>query len=129
MRWVRRELVADSYGTGRVFIAGDAAHLTSPTGALGMNTGIQDVVDLGWKLDAVLAGWGGPNLLASYGIERRPVAVRNVSASTENLERMLAPRDAEAAAAEMFAARAQGRRRAQEIRRMVHRASCGTSGS
>jgi 2-polyprenyl-6-methoxyphenol hydroxylase-like FAD-dependent oxidoreductase len=92
MRWVRRELVADRYGTDRIFIAGDAAHLTSPTGALGMNTGIQDVVDLGWKLDAVLAGWGGPNLLASYETERRPVAVRNVSASTENLARMLAPR-------------------------------------
>src|SRR5205814_602813 len=77
MRWVRRELVADSYGTNRVFIAGDAAHLTSPTGALGMNTGIQGVADLGWKLDAVLAGWGGQDLLSSYQTERRPVAVRN----------------------------------------------------
>src|SRR5439155_18668798 len=93
MRWVRRELVADSYGLGRIYIAGDAAHLTSPTGALGMNTGMQDVVDLGWKLDAVIAGWGGENLLASYGIERRPVAVRNVAASTANLSRMLATRD------------------------------------
>ena len=92
MRWVRRELVADRYGTQRVFIAGDAAHLMSPTGALGMNSGIQDSVDLGWKLDAVLAGWGGAHLLASYGIERRPVALRNVAASTANLERMLAPR-------------------------------------
>lgn len=92
MRWVRRELVADSYGTSRVFIAGDAAHLTSPTGALGMNTGIQDVVDLGWKLDAILAGWGGPHLLHTYETERRPVAVRNVTASTENLKRMLATR-------------------------------------
>jgi 2-polyprenyl-6-methoxyphenol hydroxylase-like FAD-dependent oxidoreductase len=92
LRWVRRELVADSYGTGRAFIAGDAAHLTSPTGALGMNTGIQDAIDLGWKLEAVLRGWGGPALLDSYQIERRPVAVRNVSASTENLRRMLATR-------------------------------------
>ena len=92
LRWVRRELVADSYGRGRVYMAGDAIHLTSPTGALGMNTGMQDAVDLGWKLDAVLKGWGGPNLLASYEIERKPVAVRNIKASTDNLERMLAPR-------------------------------------
>jgi 2-polyprenyl-6-methoxyphenol hydroxylase-like FAD-dependent oxidoreductase len=92
MRWVRRELVADSYGAGRVFIAGDAAHLMSPTGALGMNTGIQDAADLGWKLDAVLRGWGGPDLLRSYGDERRPVALRNVSASTANLGRMLETR-------------------------------------
>ncbi len=92
MRWVRREWVADSYGSGRVFIAGDAAHLMSPTGALGMNTGIQDAVDLGWKLDAVLRGWGGTHLLRSYGAERKPVALRNVSASTANLARMLATR-------------------------------------
>ena len=90
---------------GRVFIAGDAAHLMSPTGALGMNTGIQDAVDLGWKLEAVLRGWGGPNLLASYEIERRPVAVRNVAASTENLERMLSPRTHRKPPPEMFAAR------------------------
>jgi len=93
MRWVRRELVADRYGNERVFIAGDAAHLMSPTGALGMNTGIQDAVDLGWKLAAVLEGWGGADLLKSYGIERRPVALRNVAASTENLGRMLATRE------------------------------------
>ena len=93
MRWVRRELVADRYGNERVFIAGDAAHLMSPTGALGMNTGIQDAVDLGWKLAAVLEGWGGADLLRSYGIERRPVALRNVAASTENLGRMLATRE------------------------------------
>ena len=93
MRWVRRELVADRYGQGRVFIAGDAAHLMSPTGALGMNTGIQDSVDLGWKLEAVLRGWGGAHLLASYESERRPVALRNVAASTENLDRMLSTRE------------------------------------
>jgi 2-polyprenyl-6-methoxyphenol hydroxylase-like FAD-dependent oxidoreductase len=93
MRWVRRELVAERYGAGRVFIAGDAAHLMSPTGALGMNTGIQDSVDLGWKLEAVLRGFGGAHLLASYECERRPVALRNVAASTENLGRMLSTRD------------------------------------
>jgi 2-polyprenyl-6-methoxyphenol hydroxylase-like FAD-dependent oxidoreductase len=93
LRWVRRELVADCYGTDRVFLAGDSAHLTSPTGALGMNTGMQDAVDLAWKLDAVIRGWGGPNLLKTYEIERKPVAIRNVSASTENLKRMLEPRN------------------------------------
>jgi 2-polyprenyl-6-methoxyphenol hydroxylase-like FAD-dependent oxidoreductase len=102
MRWVRRELVADSYGRGRVFMAGDAIHLTSPTGALGMNTGMQDAVDLGWKLDAVLKGWGGPNLLATYEIERKPVAVRNIKASTDNLERMLAPRTTHKPPPEVF---------------------------
>ena len=66
MRWVRRELVADHYGKGRVYLAGDSAHLMSPTGALGMNSGIQDAVDLSWKLEAVLAGWGGAQLLQSY---------------------------------------------------------------
>src|SRR6202163_2257449 len=58
-----------------------------------MNTGIQDAVDLGWKLDAVLRGWGGADLLASYESERRPGALRNVAASTENLGRMLSTRD------------------------------------
>jgi 2-polyprenyl-6-methoxyphenol hydroxylase-like FAD-dependent oxidoreductase len=92
MRWVRRELVADSFGTERVFIAGDAAHLMSPTGALGMNSGMQDAVDLGWKLEAMLRGWGGPHLMASYGAERRPVALRNVAASSANLRRMISTR-------------------------------------
>ena len=90
--WVRRELVADSYGAGRVFIAGDAAHLNSPTGAFGMNTGMQDSVDLGWKLAGMVQGWGGPALLDSYERERRPVALRNVAEASENLRRMLSPR-------------------------------------
>jgi 2-polyprenyl-6-methoxyphenol hydroxylase-like FAD-dependent oxidoreductase len=81
--WKRRELVAKSYGRGRVFIAGDAAHQMSPTGGLGMNTGIGDAVDLGWKIAAVLQGWGGPRLLDSYEIERKPVAVASVTASSE----------------------------------------------
>jgi 2-polyprenyl-6-methoxyphenol hydroxylase-like FAD-dependent oxidoreductase len=92
MHWVRRELVADRYGAGRVFIAGDAAHLMSPTGAFGMNTGIGDVVDLGWKLEAVVRGWGGKELLRSYQAERRPVGLRNVAQASNNLGRMLATR-------------------------------------
>lgn len=90
--WIRRQLVADRYGTNRVFVAGDAAHLTSPTGGFGMNTGIQDAVNLSWKLAATLDGWGGPGLLQSYETEMRPIAIRNVSEATGNLKRMLSPR-------------------------------------
>jgi 2-polyprenyl-6-methoxyphenol hydroxylase-like FAD-dependent oxidoreductase len=93
MRWVRRELVADRYGSGRVFIAGDAAHLMSPTGGFGMNTGIGDAVDLGWKLEAAIKGWGGAALLASYETERRPVGLRNVAEASRNLRRMLSTRE------------------------------------
>jgi len=70
-------LVAQSYQRGRVFMAGDAVHLFTPTGGLGYNTAIEDVVNLAWKLAAVLGGWGGPGLLATYETERRHVARRN----------------------------------------------------
>lgn len=93
MPWTRRELVAERYGSRRVFLVGDAAHLMSPTGGFGMNTGIQEAVDLGWKLEGVLKGWGGPDLLASYEIERKPVAERNVAEASDNLRRMLTPRE------------------------------------
>lgn len=89
--WRRSELVANSYGRGRVHIAGDAAHVMSPTGGFGMNSGIGDAVDLGWKLAAVVEGWGGPGLLRSYEKERRPVAARNVREASDNLRRMLSP--------------------------------------
>jgi 2-polyprenyl-6-methoxyphenol hydroxylase-like FAD-dependent oxidoreductase len=79
--WTQHLLCAERYGDARVFIAGDAAHLVIPTGGLGMNTGVGDAVDLSWKLAATLAGWGGPQLLASYDAERRPIGVRNVKAS------------------------------------------------
>jgi len=87
--WVRRELVAERYRGGRGFIAGDAVHVMSPTGGFGMNTGIQDVVDLSWKLAAVIEGWGGDGLLDSYGIERQPIGTRNVTEASGNLRRML----------------------------------------
>lgn len=91
--WARREMVANTYRNGRLFIAGDAAHLMSPTGGYGMNTGIGDAADLGWKLAGVISGWGGPNLLESYEVERRPVALRNVAEATGNLWRMLSARE------------------------------------
>jgi 2-polyprenyl-6-methoxyphenol hydroxylase-like FAD-dependent oxidoreductase len=93
MRWVRRELVADRYGTKRIFIVGDAAHLMSPTGAFGMNTGIGDAVDLSWKLEAVHKGWGGADLLTTYEAERRPIGLRNVAEASRNLRRMLSTRE------------------------------------
>ena len=83
--WARAELVADHYGAGRVVICGDACHRTSPTGGLGMNTGIGDAVDLSWKLDALLGGWGGERLIESYTAERKPVAHRITTFSTGNL--------------------------------------------
>lgn len=63
------------YRAGRVFVAGDAAHISTPRGGLGANTGMQDAIDLGWKLAAVVLGWGGAGLLDSYEVERRPVAL------------------------------------------------------
>jgi 2-polyprenyl-6-methoxyphenol hydroxylase-like FAD-dependent oxidoreductase len=72
-------LVAEKFRRGRVFIAGDAAHLFTPTGGLGYNTAVEDAVNLGWKLAAVINGWGAPALLDSYDIERRHIARRNTA--------------------------------------------------
>jgi len=79
--WKQNLLLADRYGAGRVFLAGDSAHLMIPTGGLGMNTGVGDAIDLAWKMQATLAGWGGPSLLRSYEIERRQIGDCNVGAS------------------------------------------------
>ena len=90
--WVRRKLVTAAYRHARVFLAGDCAHQNTPTGGYGMNTGIGDAVDLGWKLAAALSGWAGPKLLDSYDAERRPVALRNVDEATRNFQlRSFAP--------------------------------------
>jgi 2-polyprenyl-6-methoxyphenol hydroxylase-like FAD-dependent oxidoreductase len=90
--WRRTEAVAERWREGPVFLAGDAAHVLSPTGGFGMNTGLGDAVDLGWKLAAVIEGWGGPALLDSYEAERRPVALRTARAASDNLRRMVALR-------------------------------------
>jgi 2-polyprenyl-6-methoxyphenol hydroxylase-like FAD-dependent oxidoreductase len=79
--WRQNLLLADQYRAGRVFLAGDAVHLVIPAGGLGMNTGVGDAFDLSWKLAATLEGWGGPELLDSYEIERRQVGERNIGAS------------------------------------------------
>ena len=93
MPWTRRELVADKYGVDRVWLVGDSAHQLSPTGAFGMNTGIQEANDFAWKVAAMVQGWGGPNLLKSYEIERKSIAARNVAEAARNLARMLETRE------------------------------------
>lgn len=84
--WRRRQMVARKLRKGRVFLAGDAVHAMSPTGGFGMSTGAGDSVDLGWKLEATLRGWGGADLLDSYELERHPVAVRNTAAAADNFK-------------------------------------------
>ena len=81
--WTCRSIVADTWRRGNVFLAGDAVHQHSPSGGFGMNTGLGDAVDLAWKLAAALEGWGGPALLDSYEMERKPVARRIVREATE----------------------------------------------
>ncbi|MFD8705576.1 FAD-dependent monooxygenase [Kitasatospora sp. NPDC059648] len=76
-------LVAERFTVGRILLAGDAAHLFTPNGGFGMNTGVDDAANLAWKLAGILAGWGGPALLASYEAERRPTARRNTTAARE----------------------------------------------
>lgn len=73
--WDLRIGIAEQYRDGRVFIAGDAAHTHPPYGGFGLNSGLEDVTNLGWKLAAVLQGWAGPGLLASYEEERRPIMI------------------------------------------------------
>jgi 2-polyprenyl-6-methoxyphenol hydroxylase-like FAD-dependent oxidoreductase len=82
--WVAHRLVADRYSDGRVFLAGDACHLHPPFGGFGMNMGIGDAVDLGWKIAARLGGWGGEDLLASYEAERRKVHERTIAEAVIN---------------------------------------------
>lgn len=77
--------LADRYRDGRVFLAGDAAHVHPPTGGQGLNTSVQDAYNLGWKLAAVLAG-APPALLDSYEAERRPIAAAMLSLSTRLLD-------------------------------------------
>jgi hypothetical protein len=81
--WRPNICIVDKYISpkGRVFLSGDAAHQNIPTGGYGMNTAVADSFDIGWKLGAVLAGYGGPALLQSYHSERRPVAERNIEHS------------------------------------------------
>jgi len=92
--------IAERFSEKRIHLAGDAIHLFSPTGGFGMNTGIDDASNLAWKLAAVIQGWAQPGLLASYEIERRPVARRNTAAArqlTQRASRLKIPGDIEIA--------------------------------
>jgi 2-polyprenyl-6-methoxyphenol hydroxylase-like FAD-dependent oxidoreductase len=86
--WSLGASVADRYRQGRIFLAGDAAHAFPPTGGLGLNTGVQDAHNLAWKLAAVMRDEGGPDLLDTYEVERRPVARTNLEHSVANFEQM-----------------------------------------
>jgi len=113
--WDLRFAIADAYRAGRVFIAGDAAHSHPPYGGYGVNSGLEDARNLGWKLAAVLQGWGDEALLRSYDAERRPVFKSTIddfiAKSIENdrafLESFGEERDPDAFAAALKA-RAQG---------------------
>lgn len=88
--FVIHSLVSPRFSEGRVFLAGESAHLISVFGGFGMNTGIEDAANLGWKLTAAVRGWAGPSLLPSYGAEREPV-VRWIAELTEESTKHLAP--------------------------------------
>ncbi len=117
--WTARMQLVDRARHDRVFLAGDAAHLNPPFGGHGLNTGVGDAVDLGWKLAAVLQGWGGPRLLDSYDAERRPVQDRVITAAAENMKtlssELLSP-DLDAGTGAGEAARAAAHRRIQETK-------------
>jgi 2-polyprenyl-6-methoxyphenol hydroxylase-like FAD-dependent oxidoreductase len=84
--WEAAAAVADRYKEGRVLLIGDSAHVMPPTGGFGGNTGIQDAYNLAWKLDAVLNGTMGPEVLETYDAERRPIADRTVAQSLARLQ-------------------------------------------
>ncbi len=86
--WTAHALVADQYRDRRILLAGDAAHLFTPTGGFGMNTGVSDAIDLAWKVQAMLEGWGGGQLLDSYYSERHPIGVRNTSEAADCFQRL-----------------------------------------
>lgn len=89
--WTASELLADRYADRRIVLAGDACHLHPPAGGYGMNMGVGDGVDLGWKIAAILQGWGGPDLLASYEAERRPVHRAVIDEAMANYAIYVAP--------------------------------------
>jgi 2-polyprenyl-6-methoxyphenol hydroxylase-like FAD-dependent oxidoreductase len=113
--WDLRFAIADAYRAGRMFIAGDAAHSHPPYGGYGVNSGLEDARNLGWKLAAVLQGWGDERLLDSYDAERRPVFQSTIddfiAKSIENDREFLAsfsPQGDPVAFEKALQARAQG---------------------
>lgn len=86
--WAGLALVTDHFQEGRVFLAGDAVHLFTPSGGFGFNTGIDDAANLGWKLAAICKGWGAAGLLDTYERERRPIGIRNTTESGKLAEQI-----------------------------------------
>jgi len=87
--WVMTSQLAERYHDGRIYLAGDSAHRFPPTGGLGLNTGVQDIHNLAWKIAAVEHGWAAPSLLDTYVVERRPIAAYNAQQSLHNAARIL----------------------------------------
>ncbi|MBO0876347.1 MAG: rifampin monooxygenase [Pseudonocardia sp.] len=91
-RWLSRfgnaTRLAERYRVGRVLLAGDAAHIHPPTGGQGLNLGVQDAFNLGWKLAAEIAGWAPQGLLDSYHAERHPVAADVLNSTRAQMELM-----------------------------------------
>ena len=83
-RWTANRLIADRYSAGRIFLIGDACHQHPPFGGYGMNMGIGDGVDLGWKLAGVIQGWAGEELLQSYESERKPIHTQIMAEAEAN---------------------------------------------
>lgn len=113
--WTMTAQVAERYRAGRVFLVGDAAHRFPPSGGLGMNTGIQDVHNLAWKLRLVLDGEAGGTLLDTYEVERRPVAQENAERSMENAFKLLQVFDALGVGIDLGADRAAARARMLDV--------------
>jgi 2-polyprenyl-6-methoxyphenol hydroxylase-like FAD-dependent oxidoreductase len=113
--WSAHYLVAEEYQRDRVFLAGDAAHQFMPTGGYGMNSGVADAANLGWKLAAAIDGWGGPDLLKSYELERRPVARLSWHTSEEHLKVRFALGELFANAGDLDADTSEGARVRSEV--------------
>jgi 2-polyprenyl-6-methoxyphenol hydroxylase-like FAD-dependent oxidoreductase len=92
--WIGRRLVADKIREGRVFLAGDAAHIWVPYAGYGMNAGIADAAGLGWLLAAVVKGWGGEGMLDAYAAERGPITEQVSRFAMAHAEKMIRNRGA-----------------------------------
>ena len=86
--WTAHALVADKFHDKRIIMAGDAVHLFTPTGGFGMNTGVSDAIDIAWKIQAMVEGWGGNKLINSYFDERHPVGVRNTKEAADCFDQL-----------------------------------------
>ncbi|TGN95725.1 FAD-dependent monooxygenase [Burkholderia sp. USMB20] len=117
--WHAHFLLATSYRKDRIFIAGDACHQWMPTGGYGMNSGVADAANLGWKLAAAVNGWGGEALLNSYEEERRPVAEMSLQTSRRHLDVRVQIAEAYAAAGDLSGTGAEAANLRAELGRRI----------